>query len=189
MSNQKEVGLQFMLYAGDSNDILPMANAVVGNMYWTWANGLFTTASSVPKIAYCPAADIPASLAKNGSFTYGVKLWNWGSPYEAAAGNPRQENSSSITYSLAKMQTPSAYLLMSDSVCYSGQYAGIPGYNLNDSAYIGMHFLHGEKTNLLFADFHVESANVGRVKSLLALVYAGILPTTFYRQRNYQLSY
>jgi len=190
VNNLKQIGILQNLYANGNNDTIPVANAVADAVCYQWAGGLFgTLENKIPKVAYCPSARVPNNYIGGSSFTYGIKMWDWGTAYEGPAGNPRvQTTGNVITYFLPKMRRPSTYMIMSDSVRYGTSFTGTAGYNLNSSD-IGMHFIHSERVNIIFGDLHVSSMAVGEVKELLSAVYTSICPATFYRRQDYTKYY
>lgn len=74
---------------------------------------------------------------------------------------------------------PSQYPYIFDSVCYGGNNAanvGMPGARLGGANGVGIHFRHGQKSNVLYLDGHALTQSPDKLTFESKLVTGGPLP-------------
>lgn len=201
VSNVKQVGLQFLMYADANAGYWPISKATAlqsGN----WSRELMQTASltsSLPGYFFCPSVsftppeDNPDRYA--GVYTYGIRPYRWAMDLGTEANLPFVNNAgagvngtSGVTaFNPARVKRPSAYQMIADSVNYSASanYYGMPFYILNGSG--GYHLIHQGRANVLLVDGHVESWSGTRCREWV--VVKGGRSADFIRREDYRIRF
>jgi len=183
MNNQKQIALAFMLYAGDSRDLVYITS-IWGNSgsgkTVAWAHALmqlppksgeptmvagdYLTAGS-RALLNCPSSvvDTSSSSYERAFITYGMyNLKNSSGPdytnikliVPAAAG-------AFNFYRINNISTPDRWVLMADDTDKSD--IGVEGdtfYGMSNTNGHFVHLIHGNQANTTFSDGHVEGMNM-----------------------------
>lgn len=205
-SNLKQMGMEFALYGGANDEYIPLQKVAKGNTQWAAelyskasSSGNYTDDSAVPKIAFCPAANLSITDTRIVELTYGIHgnhLGNW----ETLFGSPFFSDptvSGGYVFVGKKIKNASQYPFLMDAVRYNKLDGRITGSHLigtNNNA--GLHFIHQGRANILFSDGHVEShdyqsarGQVFKVPSWEYWQMNGPNEAKFYRMADYTQSY
>lgn len=165
-NNQKQLGLLFSLYSGDSDGIIPISYCAVNDIQWSVQ---FFPADKLPKYISCPAV---SSQKKNKGNTYGsTVMLGLGTPYNTFHGNPSMEKNddeggaSQRWFDTKVLRHASSYWFLSDSIYFSGTQEGSEAYNPSVYSNAGFHYRHKGALNGLFADGHVQSGTHGKIRA------------------------
>lgn len=167
-SNMRQTGLAFGVYSSDNNGFIPLQKAAKGNTQWASeiyaersAGGAYLDDSKIPKTAFCPLANTKIAVRKS-ELTYGIH-GNYFGDWEKFFGKPFTsvtEIDGAYVYSERNIRNAAMYPFLADAVRYTASDGRPTGSHLlgtNNSG--GIHFLHNNMANILFADWHVENLN------------------------------
>ncbi len=196
VSNMKQVGLVWHMYAQDYQDVLLLSNDKGdGGFNLNWSANLFRLAEKNPMIQpYCFCPSMQAPNHGNG-YTYAAKNSWFNAAYEnewAAPGIVKTDllipakNASgaaignSVFFNLKILRRPSDYWMLSEGCrTTDSQYGkmGQPYVSIGITSFYQSGYAllaaHSDKGNFLFADGHVES----------------FAPSTFYGKYTYLKNY
>jgi len=165
IGNLRGIGAALAVFSVDNKDRLPPRNLAPAAepsetlRYWT-SRLLRQGIVKDRDVFYCPSAfpsrdsEATAKIENTGGQTYGMRIWmppggKWGTDRE------RDNLASSI-------RSPSDFFLVADSIWIDASIAnGHPtqGYGINPTPSSTrnqrVHLRHGNRANVLFADFHV----------------------------------
>lgn len=164
-NNQKQLGLLFNLYSGDSDGIIPVSYCSINDIQWSVQ---FFPERNLPKYIACPSVATPK---KNKGNTYGsTVLMGLGNTYNTFHNNPVTESlndsgSKSISFDTRRLKHASFYWLLADSIYFFGSQAGTEAYNPYLYSNAGFHYRHKGALNGLFADGHVQSGTHGKIRA------------------------
>lgn len=172
-SNLKQMGLAFGIYSSDNNGFIPLQKAAKGNTQWASelyaersSGGSFLDDSKIPRTAFCPLANTKIAGRKS-ELSYGIH-GNYFGDWEKLFGSPFTsvpEIDGAFVYAERKIKNAPQYPFLADSVKYTATDSRPTGTHLlgtNNSG--GLHFIHNNQTNILFADWHVETLNYHQVR-------------------------
>ncbi len=157
ISNMKQLGMDFVFYADNNNDMIPVkkTSAYVGGDQWT--PGLYGTSDDLqlPNHITCPGALLPKKDNRKG-YSYGMIQKTNGAGYDDAFGNAWVTNGTAVALSMNKIKQASNYAFIFDSVfCNpSSSSYGQQFYNIDNGLQSRIHFRHNNRTTVLFIDGH-----------------------------------
>ena len=198
LNNQKQQNLNLQMYAQDHEDLIPLSMQGYG---WEWAGILYDSKNSttdmekIPKTAFCSKAKRWIDGARVADLTYAGHGKHFGG-YEQTHGRPYIPGEASSSFiKLSKVKMGAEYFLLSDSVNYAASdNRPTCAYILNDSD-SGIHFLHSNMANMLFADGHAASLSYASVRydvfnqAKNGYVNNGPDKGAFYRTENYKIPF
>ncbi len=200
ISNLKQVGLETLMYAQDSEDNVCIYACNIKNSY-NWLPQLYlanygynsTTTGELP-IVRCPGWE----TSKSTTHCYGAKCNGWGDAYEMPHGMPLIESDVPAMggtvkgryYNLNRMNSPSDYLRVADSVdaMVTSATAGRQSWILlpnQPTQSSGIHFRHGDQANVLWFDGHASSEKAGPLRSKFKTATAWAHLDAFYRAKEW----
>jgi len=158
INNLKNLGMGFMFYASDYDDMV----MAPGYLNESWSN-LYANEDYVAKavgtngkgLAHCPALAVNSSSALHvDNQIYGMVFDTTSVPKEAAI---RGVGTNGANYILIDRTRPTEFALLLDSYCstYGTQYPSIIPHS-SDRLY---HLRHGNRCNAFFVDGHCASLN------------------------------
>lgn len=153
VSNVKQIGLSFNLYAYENKGILPAAYPSSWSDMWittlyafVYPQGNFFGTSQA-NILKCPAVSEQKYYYKDLKYAYGINGW-YG--YDPATQNTRNQwNAYTSNIDLNKIRRSSRVILAGDSVTSSVIVVGADVYLVSDRHPGGI-------LNMIYADWHVE---------------------------------
>lgn len=192
LSNQKQIGLAFLNYAGDFNMLIPSAENYPpegGVICWSENYYNYSKPSASPyinshKLLACPASKTLSVFPKGSSaYTYGLvwlrfDVWGWSLDERKIPVYNQMANPIMTYYNLYRIVSPSSYALLCDTSF--GSYYSAENFYINyekfvsrappgtDSTYNGAApwMAHGNTLNALMADGHAEACNKDRLFTL-----------------------
>ncbi|MFH0797272.1 MAG: DUF1559 domain-containing protein [Candidatus Omnitrophota bacterium] len=194
MSNLKQIGLAFMMYAQDNDDYLINGSDNYSWLYYYYQNG-YLPVPSVGKsgISLCPSGK-PAVYTDYWT-CYGMRralsVYDWNDQPDPF-GSVCVKYSGGLAFTIfKKIRNPAEYVLAADSVfgpafdpssMRETQASWFYWWNVPNSGYPGIYLRHNGQANCLFADGHVEPVNESKLKTF-DQDYAGVgAPWKGYRQ-------
>jgi prepilin-type N-terminal cleavage/methylation domain-containing protein/prepilin-type processing-associated H-X9-DG protein len=168
LSNVKQLGLAFLQYAQDYDELLP-ASYRPGGGYIYWTGNILPYIKNT-QIYYCPSLSGLSSSAWSGSqMAYG---WNYGN---LTLGSFNTIGYGGPTASLGIIKRPSECIVLADGPACSNMAAGTlyfpdiyPGSRINAMGYVigasGAYFpnlRHNDLANVCFVDGHAKACNMG----------------------------
>ncbi len=145
-NNARQVGLAMQMYAGDNNDLLPMAH---GSIPWAstnpppWTRPLFTYYQDT-NVLCCP--DI---CRKYNQSPFNYFMGSWAAFMEAGE---RQDS-----VKLSRIQLPTQYVLSGDTNWDFEQDDADPDNYSQDTLFAFTPPAHNQRDNVLFGDLHVKA--------------------------------
>jgi len=171
ISNLKQLGITFMMYANNYDGYVPSGYiSYDGSNVKTWGAALYNarflsysqlTAVGKPSILVCPSWQPFVLISSGGGWTYVYAV--------------RQNNYGWVPGAWIKLdkdaKTPSSYPLIWDSMAASVSegYKQYPACGVSDTTYTSagrIHLRHAKRANVLFADGHVEAMNTDGLKKV-----------------------
>jgi prepilin-type processing-associated H-X9-DG protein/prepilin-type N-terminal cleavage/methylation domain-containing protein len=166
VNNLKQMGIEFNVYATDNDAYIPLQKVAKGNTQWAaemfaeLSGGSYDDDSKIPDTAFCPLAPKSIPGVRKALLTYGIHTNSFGD-WEKLFGSPIVTSTNvpgGFAFSMKKLKKASQYPFLADSVGYAaadGRSTG--GHVLGTNNNHGIHFIHNDMANLLFADGHAES--------------------------------
>ena len=199
VNNLKQQSYDFAMYLQDNDGTLPLQGVAQTNTQWSaelysLRNGSGWDDSPIPKYSFCSLAKYPLPETRNAELSYGIHASHFGGGYEEQYGSPiiyPIAGSYYNAFSVKRVKNASRYYFLSDSVNYTDpKNRPTGGHYLSSS--IGIHFLHLNRANMLFADWHVETVDYANARYRVfqaPWLQNGPESSKFYRQENYNVSY
>lgn len=171
VNNMKQCGVMAAFYQNRARGMLSMArcNQGGGNLLDELAdpawkdNAMQATAGAFYRypFMFCPSRE-PSPM--NFNYLYGCRKDNWGNVYPGALQEdlPVGTFSDGILLNTPRLNAPSAFALLADSVYYDSAEKGYACSRLfsNGGTVKGaIHLLHSGRANMLYADGHAAALN------------------------------
>lgn len=168
ISNQKQIGMGFAMYAGDFNDNLPSGNDMADNgNYWyiRASNYLGANNQNIKKYLWCPQAKFQTEYDQDwqyatGHISYGYNYWvlmktdNYNGMTIFSCGPVKMGN----------LNRPTELLLTVEAQAAGVGYCMVEPINQSGSAVA--YPMHDLEAVVLRADLHVNTAKSGEDKNL-----------------------
>lgn len=169
INNLKQANLDLVMYAQSCNDLIPLSKVMTNG--WEWAGELYNSKDDgedrekLPKHVFCSKAELPISGVRTAVLTYSGRGIDYGA-YETLFGRPRVVTPEGGTLLSIKglKQNISRYFLLSDSVSYAGTDRRTTGAYAMNNTDSGVHFVHQNRANMLFADGHAATLDYYNVR-------------------------